>query len=111
MKTALRTDDCCFEHLPDYPFSPHYVDMQHKAYHPLRMHYVDEGPSQTAPILLLHGCPAWSYLYRKIIPILVAAGHRVIAPDHIGSGRSDKLLDREDYSYEYYVSWMQSFIE
>jgi len=112
LKTALRTDDHYFDNLPDYPFTPHYVEVEHPHYHPLRMHYIDEGPKQAEHTLLLaHGCPSWSYLYRKVIPPLVQTGFRVIAPDHIGCGRSDKLLARQDYSYDHYVKWFISFIE
>ena len=73
------------------------------------MHYVDEGNGEV--ILCLHGQPSWSYLYRKIIPIFVAAGYRVIAPDLIGFGKSDKPINREDYSYENHVAWIKQFIE
>ena len=70
------------------------------------MHYLDEGPASAPPVLLLHGMPAWSYLYRKMIPPLVARGHRVVAPDLIGFGRSDKLARPEDYTYETHVEWL-----
>src|SRR5579884_1169141 len=79
----LRTPDERFAHLPAYPFAPHYVEIDG-----LRMHYLDEGPAGAAPVLLMHGEPSWSYLYRKMIPILTAAGQRVIAPDLVGFGRS-----------------------
>jgi pimeloyl-ACP methyl ester carboxylesterase len=82
---ALRTPDARFENLPGYDFEPHYLEID-----ALRVHYVDEGPADAAPVLLLHGEPSWSYLYRKMIPPLAAAGHRVIAPDLIGFGKSDK---------------------
>ena len=75
------------------------------------MHYLDEGPAEADPVLLMHGEPSWSYLYRKMIPILVAAGHRVIAPDLIGFGRSDKPSRRQDYSYQRHVDWMQALLE
>ena len=107
---VLRTSDECFSALVDYPFDPHYVMLDH-AGQALRMHFVDEGPRDAAPVLLLHGCPAWSYLYRKVIPPLVEAGHRVIAPDHIGCGRSDKLARREDYSYQLFVDCLEAFIQ
>ena len=102
---ALRTPDVRFENLADYDFEPHYVYIDG-----LRMHYVDEGPADAAPILLMHGEPSWSYLYRKLIPILTDAGHRVIAPDLIGFGRSDKLPRTEDYSYQRQVDWMTAFV-
>ena len=91
---ALRTPEDRFAGLPGYDFEPHYVDIDG-----LRMHYVDEGPADADPVLLLHGEPSWSYLYRKMIPPLAAAGHRVIAPDLIGFGKSDKPTSQSDYSY------------
>ena len=102
----LRTPDERFVNLPDYPFAPHYAEVDG-----LRIHYVDEGPRKADPVLMLHGEPAWSYLYRKMIPIVAAAGHRVIAPDLIGFGRSDKPVRREDYTYQRHVEWMRGFIE
>ena len=103
---VLRTPDERFDNLPGYSFEPHYVDVDE-----LRMHYVDEGPRDAAPVLLLHGEPSWSYLYRKMIPVIVEAGSRAVAPDLIGFGRSDKPANREDYSYQAYVDWTTSFIE
>ena len=103
---VLRTPDERFENLPGYSFEPHYVDVDG-----LRMHYVDEGPRDAAPVLLLHGEPSWSYLYRKMIPVIVEAGSRAIAPDLIGFGRSDKPANREDYTYQAYVDWTASFVE
>lgn len=103
---VLRTPDERFDNLPGYSFEPHYVDVDG-----LRMHYVDEGPRDAAPVLLLHGEPSWSYLYRKMIPVIVDAGSRAVAPDLIGFGRSDKLANREDYSYQAYVDWTASLIE
>ena len=85
----LRTPDERFADLPGYPFAPHYVEVDG-----LRIHYVDEGPRGAAPVLLLHGEPSWSYLYRKMIPIISAAGHRCVAPDLVGFGRSDKPAER-----------------
>ncbi|WP_250578108.1 alpha/beta fold hydrolase, partial [Mycobacterium tuberculosis] len=87
---VLRTPDSRFEHLVGYPFAPHYVDVTAGDTQPLRMHYVDEGPGDGPPIVLLHGEPTWSYLYRTMIPPLSAAGHRVLAPDLIGFGRVDE---------------------
>jgi haloalkane dehalogenase len=110
VKKVLRTPDACFENLSGYSFTPNYVNIDHAGFEPLRMHYVDEGNPDGNVVLLLHGCPAWSYLYRKVIPVLASAGFRVIAPDHIGCGRSDKLPQGSDYSYENYVNWMQQFI-
>ena len=95
MIASLRTPDDRFAGLPGYPFPPHYIHADG-----LRVHYVDEGPRGAQPVLCLHGEPSWSYLYRKMIPVLVAAGHRVVAPDLIGFGRSDKPVGREDYTYQ-----------
>jgi haloalkane dehalogenase len=103
---ALRTPDARFENLPDYDFEPHYMDVD-----ALRMHYVDEGPRDGPVVLLLHGEPSWSYLYRHMIPPLRDAGFRVIAPDLIGFGKSDKPVEKSDYSYAGHVAWMKSFIE
>lgn len=101
---TLRTPDSRFENLPGYPFSPHYEEVDG-----LRMHYVDEGDGDI--VLLLHGEPSWSYLYRHMIPPLVDAGFRVVAPDLVGFGRSDKLTSIKDYSFERHVTWMRRFIE
>lgn len=97
----LRTPDERFAKLPGYSFAPHYVDIDG-----LRIHYVDEGPRDAATLLYLHGEPSWSYLYRKMIAPMVAAGHRVIAPDLVGFGRSDKPTNRADYTYQRHVDWM-----
>lgn len=105
----LRTPDACFAHLPDYDYAPNYLTLP--GAFALRMHYVDSGPRASAPVLMLHGEPSWSYLYRKLIPIVTAAGHRVIAPDLIGFGRSDKPTQVSDYSYQRHVDWLQAFIE
>ena len=99
---TLRTPDDRFANLPGYPFAPHYTETDG-----LRIHYVDEGPRDAAPVLMLHGEPSWSYLYRKMIPIVVAAGHRAIAPDLVGFGRSDKPVRREDYTYQRHVDWLR----
>jgi haloalkane dehalogenase len=103
---ALRTPDDRFARLPGYPFAPHYVEVGE-----LRVHYLDEGPRDAAPVLLLHGEPSWSYLYRKMIPVLTAAGQRAIAPDLVGFGRSDKPVRREDYTYQRHVDWMRGVLE
>jgi haloalkane dehalogenase len=105
---ALRTPDDCFESLPDYPFAPHYVDVPSGDGASLRLHYLDEGPRDGAVVLLLHGEPSWSFLYRKMIPTLVTAGLRCIAPDLIGFGRSDKPTERADYTYARHVEWLRS---
>ncbi len=106
---VFRTPDDRFENLKDYPFEPHYLEVDSQV-GKLRLHYVDVGPRDGDPILLMHGEPSWSYLYRKMIPPLVAAGHRVIAPDLIGFGRSDKPAKRTDHSYPNHVDWMMQFI-
>jgi haloalkane dehalogenase len=104
--TALRTPDQRFAGLPGYQFEPHYVEIDG-----LRLHYLDEGSRQGGPVLLLHGEPSWCYLYRKMIPIIAGAGHRAVAPDFIGFGRSDKLPEIEDYSYQLHVDALRGFIE
>jgi haloalkane dehalogenase len=110
MKT-LRTPDDRFVGLPDFPFEPKYVTIGDGANDgnggELRVHYLDEGPADAAPVLLMHGEPSWSYLYRTMIPVLVAAGHRCIAPDLVGFGRSDKPTEQTDYSYARHVAWMR----
>ncbi|MGZ8254444.1 MAG: haloalkane dehalogenase [Burkholderiaceae bacterium] len=109
---ALRTPDEHFQKLPGYSFEPHYAEIPDGEGGALRVHYIDEGPREARDrLLLMHGEPSWCYLYRKMIPILVAAGHRVIAPDLVGFGRSDKPDKRTDYTYQRHVDWMTSFIE
>ena len=107
----LRTPDSRFANLPDYNFDPHYLMVDDSEDNELRVHYLDEGPRDADPVLLLHGEPSWCYLYRKMIPILTAAGHRVIAPDLPGFGRSDKPTSRTDYTYQRHVNWMQSVLD
>jgi haloalkane dehalogenase len=102
----LRTPDERFLNLPGYPFKPHYLEADGQ-----RIHYVDEGPPSAAPVLMLHGEPSWSYLYRKMIPVFVSAGLRAVAPDLVGFGRSDKPAKREDYTYERHVNWTTRFIQ
>jgi haloalkane dehalogenase len=108
---TLRTPDERFTGLPDYPFSPHYVEVPDAEGGSLRVHYVDEGPTDAEPVLLLHGEPSWSFLYRKMIPIIVAAGLRAVAPDLVGFGRSDKPAKRTDYTYQRHVDWMRAVVE
>lgn len=107
----LRTPEERFADLPGYPFEPHYLDIPFEA-QSIRMHHVDEGPAPGRPaqetVVLLHGEPSWSYLYRKMIPVLVAAGHRVIAPDLIGFGRSDKPAGMGDHTYDRQVRWLRT---
>jgi len=107
---TLRTPDSRFEKLDGWSFAPHYATITDADGTTLRMAYVDEGPS-TAPPVLLHGEPSWSYLYRRIITGLVERGHRVLAPDLIGFGRSDKPTAREDYTYERHVAWLQAWFD
>ncbi len=108
---ALRTPDERFADLPGWTFEPKYLDVPDGEGGSLRMHYIDEGPSDGAPVLLLHGEPSWSYLYRKMVPVIVGAGHRAIAPDLIGFGRSDKPAEKDDYTFQRHVDWMKSLIE
>ena len=102
----VRTPDARFENLPDYDFAPHYQDSLG-----YRIHYVDEGPAQAPVILLLHGQPSWSYLYRHMIKPLQAAGFRVIAPDLVGFGKSDKPVEQDAYSYQMHVDVMTEFVK
>ena len=102
----VRTPDSCFADLPDWPYAPRYVELDG-----LNQAYVDEGPADGEIVLLLHGQPSWSYLYRKMIPGLTDAGFRVIAMDHLGMGRSDKPTDIEYYSYLRHSDRLERFIE
>ena len=104
---ALRTPDDRFANLPDFPFEPHYVDLADG----LRMHHVDEGPTAAPPVLMLHGEPSWSYLYRWMIPVFVDAGLRAVAPDLVGFGRSDKPSAVGDYSYQRHMDWLTEWLE
>ncbi len=107
---VLRTPDDRFDALPDFAFAPHYTEIADGDGATLRVHYLDEGPRDAAPVLLMHGEPSWCYLYRHMIPILVAAGHRVIAPDLVGFGRSDKPDQQRDYTYARHVGWMRELL-
>jgi haloalkane dehalogenase len=107
---ALRTPDDRFVGLPDFPFEPHYVEIDDGEGGRLRVHYVDEGPRDGHTVLLLHGEPSWCFLYRHIIPQLVDGGCRVIAPDLVGFGKSDKPSEKSDYTYNRHVDWMQAAI-
>ena len=107
----LRTPDDRFVGLPDYPFAPHYVEVDAGDGSRLRIHYLDEGPRDGEVVLLLHGEPSWSYLYRKMIPVLVDAGLRAVAIDLVGFGRSDKPARRDDYTYQAHVDWTWAAIE
>ncbi|RNL81490.1 alpha/beta fold hydrolase [Nocardioides marmorisolisilvae] len=107
---VARTPDEQFADLPGFPFAPHYAEVVAEDLEPVRMHYLDEGPADGPVVLLLHGQPTWSYLYRKVIPVLVEAGLRAIAPDLIGFGRSDKPTDHTDYTVARHVGWVQSLV-
>jgi haloalkane dehalogenase len=111
MKKVLRTPPGRFDGLPDYPFDPHFATVQHPKLGELAMHYVDEGPDDRPVALLLHGEPTWSYVYRNVIPVLANAGYRVIAPDCIGFGKSDKLPRRENYTVALHVEWLAALVE
>ena len=105
-----RTPDARFERLDGYAFAPHYAEVKAEDGTALRVHYVDEGPHAAAPVVLMHGNPSWSYLYRKIIPRLVAHGHRVLAPDLVGLGRSDKPAAKSDYTLARHVEWISQWL-
>ncbi len=102
----VRTPEERFADLEGWPYKAQYVEVDG-----LRMAWVSDGPPDAAPIVLLHGEPTWGYLYRRMIPALAAAGHRVVVPDLIGFGRSDKPVDRAVYTYAAHVAWMRSFVE
>ena len=108
---VLRTPDARFANLPGWAFEPHYVELADGEGGSLRMHYADEGPSSTAPVLMLHGEPSWAYLYRTMVPIIADAGHRAVVPDLVGFGRSDKPARRADYTYQRHVDWMHGFVD
>jgi haloalkane dehalogenase len=105
---SLRTPDDRFADLPDFAFEPNYLTIPDGDGGQLRVHYLDEGPADASPVLLMHGEPSWSFLYRFMIPGLVAAGHRVIVPDLPGFGRSDKPSLKEDYTFDRMVQWMSA---
>lgn len=108
---AVRTDDARFAGLPGYPFSPHYVEVINPVgAGSLRMHYVDEGPKDAGVVLMMHGEPAWSYLYRKMIPVFADAGLRAIAVDQMGFGRSDKLTFAPDYTFDRHIEWLRELV-
>ena len=107
---VLRTPDKCFEKIKDYPFSPVYTNIFAKDGTEIRIHHIDEGPKEGPILLAMHGQPVWSYLYSKMIPILNDAGIRVIAPDLVGYGKSDKPSSRDDYSYQNQVDWMNQWL-
>ncbi len=106
----LRTPDARFANLPEFPFAPHYCEVKDSDGTALRIHYLDEGPSGASPVLLMHGEPSWSFLYRKIVASLAARGHRAVAPDLVGFGRSDKPAEQSDYTFERHVRWMSDWL-
>ena len=103
---VLRTPDDRFENLENYPFEPNYMMIDG-----LRIHYLDEGPNDADPIILFHGEPTWSYLFRKMIPVLTEAGYRVVVPDMVGFGKSDKFESKYDYSYQHHIEVMKELIK
>ena len=107
---VLRTDDRRFEDLFEYPFEPNYVEVPDPDGGSVRMHFVDEGPRDAPPVLMLHGNPDWSYSHRRLIARLAAEGYRAIAPDMLGFGRSDKLRDRTDHSIGRHIDWLREFV-
>ena len=108
---TIRTPDERFADLEGYPFAPHYSEVPDGEGGALRIHHLDEGPSDGEIVLCMHGQPSWSYLYRKMIPVFVQAGYRVIAPDLVGFGRSDKPTSTEDYTYAHHVAWTSAWLE
>lgn len=104
----MRTPDDRFAEIPNFPYQPHYCDVDDDDGGQLRIAWIEAGPAHANPVLMLHGEPTWSFLYRKMIPILVTAGHRVICPDLVGFGRSDKPTRREDHTYARHVEWMRA---
>ncbi len=108
---VLRTPDERFEKLESYPFAPHYNEIPDTKGGRLRIHHAEQGRADGEIVLCLHGQPTWSYLYRKMIPIFAGAGHRAIAPDLVGFGRSDKPTRRQDYTYARHVAWMSAWLE
>lgn len=104
---VLRTPDDRFVGLPDYPFEPHYTELSDG----IRLHHVDEGPADADVVLMLHGEPSWSFLYRRMVPVFAGAGLRAVAPDLVGFGKSDKPAAIGDYSYQRHVDWLREWIE
>ena len=107
---VLRTDDKYFKNIKGYPFAPVYTNISAEDGTEIRIHHIDEGPKDGPILLAMHGQPVWSYLYSKMIPILNNAGIRVIAPDLVGYGKSDKPSSRDDYSYQNQVDWMNQWL-
>jgi len=109
--TPLRTPEERFRDLPGFAFAPHYLEVPDARYGGLRMHYLDEGPRDAPVVLLLHGQGCWSYAFRNFVRPLTGAGLRVVAPDYIGFGRSDKLCDTEHYSFQTHFDWLAAFLD
>src|SRR5580704_735347 len=109
MKT-LRTPDERFASLPGFDFAPHYKEIDDGEGGTLRVHYLREGPPDAPVVLLLHGEPSWSYLYRTMIPVLIDGGLQIVAPDLVGFGRSDKPTERSDYTFARHVEWMRELL-
>lgn len=107
---VYRTPEERFENLPDFPYQPNYLDVKDADLGDLRLAYIDEGPEDAPVVLCMHGEPSWSFLYRKMIPLFLDAGYRVIAPDLMGFGRSDKPANRKDYTYAKHVTWMTDWV-
>lgn len=107
---CLRTPDEAFEGLPGFGFAPHYAEVPDLDGGRLRIHYLDEGPADAPLVVLMHGEPSWCYLYRHMIPVLVGAGLRCVAPDLVGFGRSDKPTERADYTYARHVEWIRALL-
>ncbi|MBD59822.1 MAG: haloalkane dehalogenase [Citromicrobium sp.] len=107
MSLAYRTPEHRFANLPDFPFPANYYTLREG----LRVHYLDEGPREGTPVLMMHGEPSWCYLYRHMIGPVVEAGYRVLAPDLIGFGKSDKLTKKSEYSYALHVAWMRDWLD
>ncbi|MEM9254768.1 MAG: haloalkane dehalogenase [Pseudomonadota bacterium] len=107
---VLRTPDSCFENLRAFDYDPHYLTILDDDGTELRVHYIDEGPRNAPPILLMHGNPTWTYLYRKMLPGLMATGRRVVAVDLVGLGRSDKPAKRKYYTQARHIQWMEKWL-
>jgi haloalkane dehalogenase len=108
---VFRTPDERFAGLPDFPYEPNYIEVPDGEGGRLRIHHLDEGPRDAEPVLMMHGEPSWSFLYRKMIPVFLRAGYRAVAPDLVGFGRSDKPAKRADYSYNRHVNWMHLWLK
>lgn len=110
MMKVLRTPDSCFENLPGYNFEPHYTTIKDDDGTEIRIHSIDEGPRDAEPILLMHGNPSWSFIYRKMIPLLLESGRRVIAVDLVGCGRSDKPAEKSYYTLARHIDWIEKWV-